>query len=139
MIFKYFGLNTRPVIFFLLILPGCVKKTKKNSNYLQDLYIEKAMFIDLPFPSDVSLYQISQNIRADRAVIGFTSALSDQDLLRFYNSEMELYGWENSEAITGPEESVLIFKKPYKINIISICKLGSGKNKVVVTISRISL
>lgn len=134
---------------FLLTLQGCksflptsnivaqVKNTLQPSEPIEEniypLFTDESKLIDIPFPLNVKLYNLSIEPNDKKFGIRFTSNSPQFDLSNFYRCEMEYLGWQEKGILNG-YESGLLFSKPSKMCMILIKSVSYKHNKVEVSL-----
>ena len=116
-------LNNKIFTFFVLFfLVGCQKQPKVSVARQQRvvLYEREARLTDVPLVLDAQ--PIKKKITD--TVYSYQTQLDVQSLSQFYIREMERFGWRLL-AQNRASEIVLIFQKPVKICVISLCRSGS--------------
>lgn len=112
------------LIGLLLITPAC-NKQKKIINFEQKH--QGVRLIDIPIPLGVKFLD---NYFFDNSYAYFTN-LKQQELISFYDEEMELEGWKKLTSFFGAE-SLIIFEKPNKHASISIRPQKNNSNLVLI-------
>ncbi|MEX0940033.1 MAG: hypothetical protein WDZ41_01605 [Candidatus Babeliales bacterium] len=114
---------------FLIILSSCVPQ---NNIFLkkEDIWSEcEARIYDIPILIDAMPEKIEE--KDSGVFISYKATLSLQDIVHFYEDEMERLGWQLFASFEQFEQ-LLIFEKPSKIAAISI---RPDKNKFLVVLS----
>ncbi len=104
-------------------------RSKKNQKHvLEDIKIQEAKQADIPIPMSATSLSRQYYADADRVMLGYRDyTLSPQDLVTFYEQEMERLGWRSIFAVSG-YESMLQFAKPDRLCIVSIRPQSGGKS-----------
>jgi hypothetical protein len=84
----------------------------------------EAKLTDIPIPMQaIPLFSATdQDKQLDtfqELCLGYHSELESDEIIKFYNAEMERLGWQQKGIFVQPE-ALLIFEKPHKICAISI-------------------
>ncbi len=107
------------------VVAGRSKKNQKQ--ILKDIKIQEAKQADIPIPVSATSLSRQYHVDADRVMLGYRDyTLSPQDLVTFYEHEMERLGWRSIFAVSG-YESVLQFEKPDRLCIVSIRPHSTAK------------
>lgn len=124
------------IIVFIIIFSGCRKGLQINNNCFeaQNCLKFEAKFYDIPIP--LAITPISKDITETSYSFYVNSKVSD--LISFYNSELENFGWKKMVQFCS-FETLLIFFKPNN-KYVSICirpeaAVKSDKIKVVILLT----
>lgn len=92
------------------VLTSCVKKEVQQSRVIIDnvVHVDQARLSDISFPLGARLLPQT----SDTAYL-FTTQLDRNELMRFFELEMENYGWKQV-VIFNEHYMVLVFEKPHK-------------------------
>ncbi|MBA3752235.1 hypothetical protein H0X06_05610 [Candidatus Dependentiae bacterium] len=93
---------------------------------------EKARLHDISFPIGVRPYKIA--LTECQAIIGYSSTDSLENLVQYYTSDMEYWGWEKQSSFLG-YEGCIIFRKPSKECVITF-RHESNSIKVIIFIGQ---
>lgn len=130
------------ICFLILILPACThKKTRRISciqgnipSFSHDRSAERAheqarallhewetTLLDIPFPLGAMPVdpEHTQTGVSGQQFLAYTVSLSESDLVKFYEQEMERLGWQKMTVLRD-FETMLIFAKPDRICSISL-------------------
>lgn len=106
----------------VLALSSCYKKARDISHSYydgQEFFKAEAQLTDIPFPVQVTPRILSGSTA--RAVgLTFVSHFLLNDLVRFYQFEMERLGWKELHLFSVESEILLVFEKPQKFCTVSI-------------------
>ncbi len=97
----------------IALLPACYHK-KNNKHPFEPQYIEEAKLFDITVPLNAKLYNRARFENSSQITVGFTTNLSEEELLLFYREEMERLGWQEVTSFTANQELLLLFDKPHK-------------------------
>ena len=95
------------------------KKIHKNFSPIDEIKRQEAKLTDIPIPvasKPIKEYCSSEN---GTIILGYHSSVSIEDLISFYQHEMERFGWEYGAQLKG-NEVLLNFEKPNRVCSISI-------------------
>lgn len=123
--------------FLILFLGGCHKKKQSPSFFSNNVPAERlyseARCTDIPISLGVKkLVDMTAETPEAGLVIQYNAVLSTPELIDFYESEMELYGWRKKGQVSAMDETVLFFEKPVKTCAVHI-RLESPSVKIFVT------
>ena len=112
------------VVLLLLTAVGCATHQGSHNTVVRssipELSTEElAKIHDIPFPSQVKPMRLL--LSDTQLVLTYVSSLSISEVLDFFTSGMEYWGWETLGSVTALE-SCLIFSKPTKICAITLRK-----------------
>lgn len=108
--------NILSFVLILFIIAGCAGKQKiKSTEFLQQQEII-AKCADLPdVPFQVQLKKIASSLEnCEQLQLFYTISMPQQDLIVFYQQQMERLGWELF-AESNAQDYVLHFTKPHQI------------------------
>ena len=108
----------------VLILPACVKRRAAkhglHSYYEeQPVLVHDAQYTDIPLPVQTTVHVITGST-ARATGLTYISLFASEDLIKFYELEMERLGWKQLQLFTIACEVLLVFEKPEKLCTISI-------------------
>lgn len=114
--------NLLYVFFALVLFVGCQKRqqTIVGNKLRVPLRNYEARLTDVPLVLDAR--PIKKQITD--TVYSYQTQLDAQSLSQFYIREMERFGWRLL-AQNKASEILLVFQKPVKICVISLCRSGS--------------
>lgn len=102
------------------------KKARRAS--LAAIKIQEAKQADIPIPLSAKPLSHHYYVDADRVMLGYRdTTLSSEDLISYYEQEMERLGWRSIFAVMGTE-AVLQFEKPGRLCIVSIRPQSGGRS-----------
>jgi len=104
----------------LLFLPSCAFLQKKQSQSRLLSKEQEAQLTDVPVMFDfVQCVQPQLSDQAD--VLHFESPSSRQEIVMFYEQEMERLGWRPIKTLDDTcQESVLLFEKPHNLAVVIV-------------------
>ena len=129
------------LVSFLLVLPACTKQSerahepKKHSDHY--VRVQEARLNDVPFPlGSEPLPQFftgdeQAEISADNIMLAYANNRKQEDLMLFYQQEMERLGWRHVGYITR-SETLLHFDKPSRFCTISLRPGKTLKSEIVI-------
>lgn len=138
-------IRTLAIGFFLICFPGCGLRQEVSVDTITSVphvavveyycltQEELARIHDLSFPLQVQPRKILLN--EGQMVIAYTSGLSQEELIGFYHTGMDYWGWEEL-GIVRSDESCLMFAKPSKLCTITLRPKGSETYVVLFTTLR---
>lgn len=95
------------------------KKNKKSFD-LDEAVRQEAALIDVPIPLYTSRLSLVANDQyGSHIVLGYHTAMDANELLTFYQNQMEMQGWSSKRVFIG-SESLLHFEKPTRACSVSI-------------------
>lgn len=108
---------------FILVLPACYKKITKvaSKNYYEEqpLLTSQAHLADIPLPIQAKVHTLTGSTPESTGLV-FSSTFTLQDLIKFYQFEMERLGWKELHLFSVTSEILLVFEKPQKMCTVSI-------------------
>ena len=135
------------IIFLILFFISCNKKSsndlhKRDKHFVQDLSIndakiKEAKYSDVPLPVGYDLISLVKNsdFRKKTDFICYVGNLPEDDVIKYYQSNMEQFGWEILD-LSNEHEGLLFCNKPRRYCVVSVrkndnlCKKYSKKNSV---------
>ncbi len=138
----------------LLLLPAC-KKGKivaervvvdkqeldiQRQVILDNIVQQEAMLVNIPIPlyDERILPQALDFLESETSVLGYSSSLIVQQLIDFFMSQMELYGWKHLVSFES-NETILIFENPYSYACISLKHTAEQKTLIFIYTKRADL
>lgn len=127
----------------LLIMPGCIKQLFNSDNRdikemtgAQEVAVksqdyplltdeEKARLLDIPFPLVTHIWNLSSKENDRKITLKFFVSMLMQDVVAYYRTEMEYWGWQEL-GIFVADESCLVFGKPTKQCIVQISPIENS-------------
>lgn len=125
-----FALQILMFIGMLGFLPACLFRNESNSAHPGRIYperqtkgkmqpfIDEAKLVDVPLPLRVVPYTL-ESVNPENMMLTFTSLQAREDLVVFYQLEMERLGWKKASVGNSASEGLLVFQKPRKLCVIS--------------------
>ena len=110
------------ILVCLGMLPACYKRAQKQLTQHYDeqpALRNEAHLTDVPLPVQVTPRVLSGST-TQATGLTFVSNFQLDDLIKFYQFEMERLGWKEVHAFSVPPEVLLIFEKPEKFCTLSV-------------------
>ncbi|MBN1549072.1 hypothetical protein JW872_00220 [Candidatus Babeliales bacterium] len=97
--------------------------SQKKTVVIRDVTVQEAKLSDVPVLIDalVGASRLNDPI-LDTHELSYTSKLPYQDVVEFYQSEMERAGWLELGSFVG-DQALLVFDKPYTLCVVTIQRL----------------
>ena len=119
-------------IYFLGCKKAAEKISSKRNNHL-NVQEHEARLFDIPVPvCAISSFQ-EQDYNPKNFVLIYNVDSSSDELVKFYEKQMERFGWK-SLSNSHQQESNLLFEKPSKICLISIRSNKKFKSLLLVNV-----
>ena len=98
-----------------------IEKSTKKSEDAQLVKQKEAKLSDIPVPinSDPLLKHFKSQTNKNEIILGYKSYMDASSISKFYNQEMEFFGWESVLFFDGIEK-MMLFKKPSRFCSVSI-------------------
>jgi hypothetical protein len=104
----------------LLLLPSCGHVSRPKKKALFDWALVEARFPDIPLPVGIQQDLInSQDLGFHKSVFVYTAQQTYEELVMFYETEMERYGWQKIVSFDRPQTSIY-FEKPRRSALVVI-------------------
>ena len=82
---------------------------------------QEMMLIDIPIPLYNNRLPIfSQNDQCVDIMLGYQTLFSQEELIDFYEREMERFGWSRTKLFQGTIKTIICYETPYRMCIISL-------------------
>ena len=122
------------VVITALLVSSCTKKIEKKEyqNYWRQY---EARLYDIPITINAKpLSEYCTQCEPDQAIqLGYSTALSKENIIKFYQQEMERMGWLEYGIVCG-YEFVVQFEKPRRFCTVSI-RDDEYKHRRIVVVS----
>lgn len=104
-----------------LFQESLIKKSKNKAEDAQLVRQKEAKLSDIPVPinSEPLLKYFKSKTKKNEIILGYKNYMDASSVAKFYNQEMELFGWENVLFFDNIEK-IMLFKKPSRFCLVSI-------------------
>ena len=88
----------------------------------------EAKLYDIPLPFSIEKSQLISDVQSnpDYIVLSYQTRLPLQELIAFYQTELERLGWQQKKLFIGTDEALMVIKKPERYAAISIRHQGTS-------------
>ncbi len=132
-------LTAHPTIFIAIaLLAGCGGKSFKQEQR-HAWHQEQARLFDVPIPIMAEpdfAYTWSDDQEGNRVLGYIVTADTTQELVEFYQANMERLGWRERAIIAG-HEVLVTFEKPEKVCCVSVRPEGDEKMRLVLSVGSV--
>lgn len=98
------------------------KKFRSKRNAIDVIRQKEAKLSDIPIPissQPILEYCLYETQKPDEIMLGYSCGLSADELMKFFNQEMERSGWRYGAQFNGYEQ-LLQYEKPNRVCSISL-------------------
>ena len=115
-----------------IVLPQCYQRPQSQSMRVSFTDLE-ARHADIPVP----LKHTPLTKELTENTIAYTAPIPLEELISFYQNEMERMGWNMFAELVG-SQTILVFEKPFKNCAITLQVLAVGKKPVTKAVAIVS-